>query len=282
MDVPLNIEKRVGLYELALGVFCAREVGVKLNFTARTFMKLFPKLGVRRTTKKMNKKIGLLVGVLGLLLVSTASAGTESFFCGTVGSASGSVNFTTSSGVLSGPGEAGDASTSGGVGTITCNGFTVPPLQTLIGLTVTVGDAAQDALNASSVVTQTWTYSGEPVTPTPAGTDSETSQGGTGMFITFNPCVGGTGNLLCNQPYTFTPVTQYNGGQTTGGFSFIVTPSVTAGGGAGVSLSGTDSAEVSITFTYVPTSSIPEPTSLVLIGSGLIGLGVFARRKRRS
>jgi hypothetical protein len=37
---------------------------------------------------------------------------------------------------------------------------------------------------------------------------------------------------------------------------------------------------VFISFTY--TSSVPEPASLLLIGGGLIGLGVFARRKRRS
>ena len=38
---------------------------------------------------------------------------------------------------------------------------------------------------------------------------------------------------------------------------------------------------VSITFTYIPTSSVPEPGSLMLAGAGLLALGWIGKRKRR-
>jgi hypothetical protein len=238
----------------------------------------------------MNKKIGLLAGGLGLLLVSTAGAtSTPTLLCGGVGSGTGSgtILFSTSN---NGPG--GSASTPNpppstvGNGVIVCNGFaadgfTLPAADTLTGIVVTVGDDAEDALNANSQITWTWTYSGDVLSPVPGGTDANSPTGGSGPIFAFNACPtgGSTGNLVCNVPYGFNFTSPYDG---TDSFTFNVLPTVTGGGGAGVSSEGSDSAEVYISFTYVPTASIPEPTSLVLIGSGLIGLGVVARRKRRS
>ena len=223
----------------------------------------------------MNNKIGLLVGGLVLLLVSTAGATTTSqVACGSVGSAgNGNVAFTTMSAATVN----GSSVVSGGVATITCTGFTVPSGQTLDSLTVEVTDDANQSLGTNSQVSWTWTYSGEPVSPTPNGLNSET---GTGTGLSFNSCVG-TGTLACNVLETFTTNTTYTGA-TTGSFSFTVTPSATGMSGAGLGLTGSDSAAVLIQFTYGPTASVPEPASLLLIGSGLIGLGVFARRKRRN
>jgi len=223
----------------------------------------------------MNKTIGLLVAGLTLVLASTASAGpitTAPVECGTVASASGSVAFSTSTSFAG-----GTASTSGGVGTITCNGFTVPAGATLIGITATIGDSATGALNAASQITQTWTYSGELLAPTPFGSESETSTGGAGPTYAFGTC-SGSGALVCGVAENFSTSATYSNGQTTGDFSFNVTPTVTGGGGAGVAASGLDSANVFISFTYTSTSSTPEPGSVLLIGSGLIGLGLFARR----
>jgi hypothetical protein len=39
---------------------------------------------------------------------------------------------------------------------------------------------------------------------------------------------------------------------------------------------------LSITFTYTPTTSVPEPGSLVLAGAGLLGLGWFGRKRKQS
>jgi hypothetical protein len=63
--------------------------------------------------------------------------------------------------------------------------------------------------------------------------------------------------------------------------SFAVTANGSWGiGSVGLQSSGAENFSIGVTFNYVPTATVPEPASLLMIGSGLIGLGVFARRKR--
>jgi hypothetical protein len=78
-------------------------------------------------TKKMHKNIGLLVGGLGLLLVSTAGATTTPLtLCGSVSSGTGGSTLYTLTGAPN-PGPIGSATDNpDGTGTIMCNGFTVP------------------------------------------------------------------------------------------------------------------------------------------------------------
>jgi hypothetical protein len=219
----------------------------------------------------MKSKIGLLVGGLVLLLGTTANATTTAQQqCGSVGSAgNGNVAFTTAAN-----GVAGTASDSSGSGVITCSGFTVPANQTLESITVVVGDDAQQPADITSQVTWMWTYSGQALTPVPSATNNETTQQN-GALFSFNSCTG-SGTLVCNVAENFSTTTTFTEGQTTGSFIFTVAPS--SSGNAGSSES--DSAQVFIQFTYGQ-PGVPEPASLLLVGSGLIGLSVVARRKRQ-
>jgi hypothetical protein len=228
---------------------------------------------LKGNNENMNRNTLLLIGGIVLLLASTPDAmadiTTAQAECGSVSSADGSVAFTSST-----AGSAGSAITSGGVGAITCTGFTVPTGATLIGLAVEVTDTAVDPLNSVSRITWNWTYSGEPLTPTPFASNSETSTGSS-----FGACTG-SGTLLCNTSENFATIASYSNGQTTGNFTFDVAPSVTLGGGAGVNTDGSDSAQVAIQFTYTGTAStVPEPGYTAILLVGLAAVIFVARRK---
>jgi hypothetical protein len=217
--------------------------------------------------------LSIFAAVLLLSALPASADTTSQVICGSVGSAgNGNVAFTSAA-----SGTGGSALTSGGIGIITCSGFLVPVGQTLTGLTVVVTDDATTPLNSNSQITWIWTYSGEPLTPTPSATNMEDGNDGG----SFDACTG-IGTLVCGEDENFTTNSTYANGQTTGNFTFSVAPSVTGAGGAGLGATGSDSASVSIDFTYVTTggTAAPEPGTLMLFGSGLLGLVSALRRKR--
>lgn len=221
----------------------------------------------------MSKQAILFVGALALSFTASARANTTPLAsCGSVGSAgNGNVAFTTSAN-----GTVGSATDSGGIGVITCNGFNVPAGQVLLGVTFEVTDDANQSVGTNSQITWTWTYGGEPLTPTPFATNTESGN----SADAFNSCTG-TGTLVCNTLENFSTIATYTGGMTTGNFVFDVTPAATGVGGAGLGQTGSDSAQVLVEFTYVPAvATTPEPASLSLVSTGLIAALLFAVRRR--
>jgi hypothetical protein len=213
-----------------------------------------------------NRNFALLVG--GLAMMFLASSAQAAFTtCGTVSSPLGQTQFDQQP------------------VTLTCSGFTIPPLYTLTSIDFRVYDDATFQGNPSSAVTWTWTYVGNGLGAfTATGSGTETASSGVG----FNTCGAGVGALNCVQilnvssgwtivsgvlqPISFSVSANPTGTGTN--------PGVYPGDGVHVDTGGSTNALLQIQLNE--TAPAPEPASLVMVGAGLLGLGFFARKRRKA
>lgn len=218
---------------------------------------------------KMKKFMIVLLGGLALsFMASVASADT---LCASVNGGAGN------SGLGSGTDFApnGTAVNNGnGTWTLTCTVASLSAGQTLSSLTIDLQDDATFPATTGSIITWTWTYNGtQNFTVTPGMSSSETSANNS----SYNSCVS-TGNNTCDVDTTFTLNPSISGPGSSGTISFIV--SSAAGGNGGVANSGAVDAALSIGYIITSSSPTPEPGTIALIGSGLIGLGLLSRKKK--
>ncbi len=123
------------------------------------------------------------------------------------------------------------------------------------------------------------------------GTVSTPNDGQLQINITYDPAVGTpntascnldatttTTSLLCSNVFTDTPVAG-----TTSYAAFLVNVSFLKGIDANNVYGGQASGAVGVTYTYtlIPsTNGVPEPTTVALMGAGLVALATAARRRR--
>ena len=209
-----------------------------------------------------------LVGLLGMALVFTALASASTFAVSCGGT---SVSATVGGGTPQSPGLNGTANL--------CVAWTVPTNFTLTEVDLKIqNDWSAGDPNQTDTLNFTYTIGGfslSSLTSTVTGVGSSN----TPVSFTGSPCSvpGGNDVIVC----TDTGLNIIGNGSNQ--FNAITASILAAwsAGGLAASGGGTGSEEGLWTavYTYSPTQVVPEPGSLVMIGSGLIGLALAARRK---
>ena len=171
-----------------------------------------------------------------------------------------------------------------GPGTPTINGdsvcaaFTVPMGDTLTSVQVNISGDWSLGVVGGNTLDYTFTITGGTPAFTPMTlTEAVSGSSGFSNSFTFAGCpeVGTSDTATCTDNLSLVGLATYASVVVTGSGSW-------AAGSAGLTPTGAeDFGVVSIIFTYGPTVTTPEPASLLMIGGGLIGLAVFARRKRK-
>jgi PEP-CTERM motif len=164
-----------------------------------------------------------------------------------------------------------------------CTG-TVPVGDTLNSIAVGIGDSFSNGINSqTNTVDFTYTFNGfTGVSSLTTSSSSNPTSGQNGADTDLGGIVSESPNTgLCtsiNDTLTQCTINPGTTGPESFSFSIIGSSSWVTGG---LVNGGSDGFNVSGTYSYSPTVTTPEPASLMMIGGGLVGLAMLARRKRK-
>jgi len=199
----------------------------------------------------MKRVLVLIIGILFLAgLASAISVGpTECTVAGNTG------------------GWSGAQGANSGSASFSCGGFTAPTGTYIDLVTLTVTNSYTGGASGGNSFTFTWSNG------VSAFSNTDTASGGIGSTLyTGNPT--SPSSQFSSQTNLVDPIS----GTSTGSFAGF-TESLSVAGGT-LSGNGHLFGDVTVTYDYLPSSTTPEPGTLAMIGSGLLGFGMLLRKRR--